>query len=332
MKQDIHITSHSATIRLRGDEFCVGDGDEITSLEACRIANLFIHTNAEISTPALKHAARCGIAVQFLNSDGSLLSSLLAHSRAGLEVRARQHALAANQAFRDGVAQELVAAKLRACTRLLRNYRRLLGADAPVWRELSVAQINLPAGNALLGAEGAAARRYWELFARLLAGEPCFFGRKARPPADPVNSMLSFGYHVLTGLLDASLHADGFEAALGFLHAPDETRPTLALDLVEPMRALAVDRLVLRLWNNRVIQPGHFESSQGAVYFNRPGRRLFLQEFHRWLNRPLRASLRPAGVPAHWSLLDAAAHNRSQLKQSLSAAKPAQFWPPGGEA
>jgi len=332
VKQEVHITSHSTLIRLQGEEFLVVDGDSTRRLEACRVGNFFLHTNAEMTTPALKFAAAREIGVHFLDGSGRLLAALLPPVRCGVELRERQHQLTQDAAFRFEVARQLVAAKLRSCTRLLRNYRRLLGSDAPSWRELQGMTQSLPVGEGLFGAEGSAARRYWELYARLLRGDHGFASRQARPPADRVNSMLSFGYHVLTGMLAATLHAEGFESALGFLHAADEKRPTLAIDLIEPLRALAVDRLVLRLWNNRVLQTADFEQTVNGCYLTRSGRRVYLREFHTWLSRPLRASLRPAGAENSFSLLDAARHNRLLLRRMVESAEPCAFWPETGDA
>ncbi|MBP9893597.1 MAG: CRISPR-associated endonuclease Cas1 [Planctomycetes bacterium] len=332
MKQDVHITSHSALIRMQGEEFLVADGESTRRLEACRVGNFFLHTNAEMTTPALKFAAAREIGVHFLDGSGRLLAALVPPARCGVELRARQHQLAPDAAFGHEVARQIVTAKLHACTRLLRNYRRLLGREAPGWRELQAMTRSLPAGEGLFGAEGSAARRYWELYARLLRSAHGFASRQARPPADPVNSMLSFGYHVLTGMLAATLHAEGFENALGYLHAADEKRPTLAIDMIEPLRALAVDRLVLRLWNNRVLQTADFEQTGEGCYLTRPGRRIFLREFHAWLSRPLRASLRPVGAEKSFCLLDAAQHNRVQLRRMIETATPGAFWPKAGDA
>ena len=52
---------------------------------------------------------------------------------------------------------------------------------------------------------------------------------------------------------------------------------SLALDLMEEMRAVLVDRLVLTLINNRQIREEHFQVSEsGAVEFTDDGRKKFL--------------------------------------------------------
>src|ERR1017187_2031368 len=48
------------------------------------------------------------------------------------------------------------------------------------------------------------------------------------------------------------------DAYVGFLHVPDYGRPSLALDLLEAFRAPFVDRLTLRLINEKVLTADDF--------------------------------------------------------------------------
>jgi CRISPR-associated protein Cas1 len=53
----------------------------------------------------------------------------------------------------------------------------------------------------LRGIEGAAAAKYFSLLSLAVPSELAFSGRNRRPPKDPVNALLSFGY-----VLAASSH------------------------------------------------------------------------------------------------------------------------------
>ena len=74
-----------------------------------------------------------------------------------------------------------------------------------------------------------------------------------------MNSALSFGYALIVGELTATLHARGLDPALGLMHPPTDGRPSLALDLVEPLRHAIIDRLVLRAANRRELLASDFE-------------------------------------------------------------------------
>jgi len=69
----------------------------------------------------------------------------------------------------------------------------------------------------------------------------------------------------------------GLDSFVGFLHRDRPGRKSLALDLMEEMRAVLVDRFVLTLINNRQIREEHFRISEsGAVEFTDDGRKKFL--------------------------------------------------------
>jgi len=55
-----------------------------------------------------------------------------------------------------------------------------------------------PSLDSLRGIEGAAAARYFELLPRTVPEHFAFSGRSRRPPKDPFNALISFGY-VLAG-------------------------------------------------------------------------------------------------------------------------------------
>ena len=93
--------------------------------------------------------------------------------------------------------------------------------------------------NRLRGLEGESASGYFSLFNDLIAVEDSawrFTHRSRRPPLDPVNSLLSFLYSMLTHDARSACEAAGLDAAVGFLHRDRPGRPGLALDLMEEFR------------------------------------------------------------------------------------------------
>ena len=71
-----------------------------------------------------------------------------------------------------------------------------------------------------------------------------FVQRVRRPPTDPVNALLSLGYTWVLTRTVARCEAAGLEVNLGGLHDYRPGRPSLACDLMEPLRVPAVDRWV----------------------------------------------------------------------------------------
>ncbi len=136
----------------------------------------------------------------------------------------------------------------------------------------------------LHGLEGASAASFFAGLRILLKQELGFDGRHRRPPADPVNALLSFGYTLLMNHVMSAVQVAGFDPYIGFLHSEGYGKPALALDLMEEMRTPIVDSVVLTVINKNIVRPEHFEEVYGAYRLTTGGRKLFLQQFEQRLN------------------------------------------------
>lgn len=138
----------------------------------------------------------------------------------------------------------------------------------------------------LMGLEGAAASAYFQGYRELLADPwaELFTGRHKRPPTDPVNTLLSYGYTLLISQAAAAAQIVGFDPYVGYLHSTQYGKPALALDIVEMFRAPVVDSVVLTLLNNRMLGEDDFEEELGSWRLSDSGRRTFLTKFEERLN------------------------------------------------
>jgi CRISP-associated protein Cas1 len=117
------------------------------------------------------------------------------------------------------------------------------------------------------GHEGVAGQAYFSVFNQMIAGDRESFhfgGRSRRPPLDRVNALLSFVYTLSRHDIESALESVGLDPAVGFLHTDRPGRPSLALDLMEELRAVLADRLVLTLINRRQIQGAGFSEQEGG--------------------------------------------------------------------
>lgn len=130
------------------------------------------------------------------------------------------------------------------------------------------------------GFEGAASAAYFACMGSMLTGDLRTARRSRRPPRDPVNAMLSLGYSLLVAEALGAIVAHGLNPELGLLHPPDfRGRPSVALDLVEPLRISIIDRLVISLCNRRRLCCAHFETDPmdpAGIAFTDEGRHRFL--------------------------------------------------------
>ena len=110
-----------------------------------------------------------------------------------------------------------------------------------------------------MGYEGNAAKCYFGCYAKLLSDTGFSFdGRNSRPPKDPVNALLSYGYSILHRSIVGAIERHGLHPYFGFLHAVQRGHAALASDLIEDYRAFLVDKAVLSFVRSGVVSRRRF--------------------------------------------------------------------------
>jgi len=193
-------------------------------------------------------------------------------------LRREQYRKADSPEYSATFSKNIVAAKLANCrTVLLRAARD--GDKEDIAEKLRDAATYLAHSSQRLqsqhnvdtvrGIEGDAARQYFSVFDDMIFAQKedfYFRARSRRPPLDNVNALLSFVYTLLTHDMRSALEGVGLDPAVGCLHRDRPGRPGLALDMIEELRPVIADRLVLSLINRRQVQGKGFVSSEtGAV-------------------------------------------------------------------
>ncbi|MDD5036313.1 MAG: CRISPR-associated endonuclease Cas1, partial [Methylococcaceae bacterium] len=139
----------------------------------------------------------------------------------------------------------------------------------------------------LNGLEGAATRELFQAMATLLPPAWSFSGRNRRPPRDPANALLSYGYTLLHGYVETLLHADGLLPWLGFYHQAHGRHATLASDLMEPFRHLVERAVLSSIQRHEVTPQDFFTAANGACLMRKEARRDYLARLLERFNIPL---------------------------------------------
>ena len=144
----------------------------------------------------------------------------------------------------------------------------------------------------LLGIEGAAAGRYFANFQHVLKQTDGslnfeFSKRNRRPPADPVNAMLSYSYALLVRTWTVTLALVGFDPFRGFYHQIRYGRPSLALDVMESFRPLVADSCVIQAINNGEVTVDGFVTSAGSCAMKEKTRKKLIAAFERRLSQEI---------------------------------------------
>jgi CRISPR-associated protein Cas1 len=158
----------------------------------------------------------------------------------------------------------------------------------------------------LFGIEGEAATHYFSVFDELILNDKnnFYFNRRSkRPPLDKVNALMSFMYTILANDISAALSSAGLDPFVGFIHRDRPGRRSLALDLLEELRAPIADRFILTLINTKQIKSNDFiVKESGAVILRDDARKTFLSAWqtrkresleHPFLNEKIEIGLIP---------------------------------------
>lgn len=279
------------------------------------LSNVVLFGNIQISTQAIQLLCAKEIPIAYHSSGGWFYGLTRGHGLKNVFTRMEQFRAADDPVACLALARAMVFGKIRNHRTLLRRLH--VEPPAP-----SLAKLRRAAEDArmtgsmasLLGIEGAAAALYFQHFAGMIKpgadppdkidsllgeGTPSsgphssqktnsltfdFAGRNRRPPADPVNALLSLAYSLLAKDCTIAANAVGLDPYVGFYHQPRYGRPALALDLMEEFRPLIAESAVLTAINNRMLRPRHFLRAGPAVNLTPEGRKLFFQVYERRLN------------------------------------------------
>jgi CRISP-associated protein Cas1 len=255
---------------------------------------------ASFTTPLLQRFATEGIPVHLLGARGRWLGAFYPNTNGHAVRRIRQYELARSGCHSLDIAGAAVAAKLRNSRRTLQRlaanrsqteHPSHLDACSSL-RRLGAKALAAESTDKLRGYEGHGAAIYFDRIGHYFPADSPFEGRSRRPPCGPANALLSWSYTIVLGEIDAAVRAAGLDPCLGFLHDISYGRPSLSLDLLEPLRAPLCDMLVLRLLNHRLLRADeHFERrDDGGTYLNREGRHVFFPEYERSMQRRFAAT------------------------------------------
>jgi CRISPR-associated protein Cas1 len=294
----LYVQSPRAYVRKDGEVLSIEvEKIEVATARLAETSQVVLFGNAALTTPALHECLRREIPVTWLSYGGWFVGHTVGVGHKNVETRTAQYRVSFDDERCLHLARRLVAAKIANCRTLLkRNWKGEAIAIEPVLRALrGDLRHALRAGGlaSLLGIEGTAASRYFELFAGMFKSdgnsslEFNFATRNRRPPRDPVNAMLSFAYAMLVREWTVALSAVGLDPYRGFYHQPRYGRPALSLDMMESFRPLIADSTVISAINNGEVRPDDFITAAGSCNLTESGRKRFIAAFERRMNHEI---------------------------------------------
>lgn len=274
----------------------------------------------------------------FLKPGGQFLARVTGGVRGNIALRRRQYELSLCEDARVGIARSFLLGKIANSRKVIERVRRdhALLVDGlaleAASQSLKAALAGVQAAESLetlRGLEGSAAREYFAVFDQMVLHQKedfRFCGRSRRPPLDKINALLSFLYTLLTHEVVAALEVVGLDPQMGFLHADRPGRPSLALDMLEELRAPLADRLALSLVNLKQVRGSGFaQKESGGVLMNDDTRKTVLAAWQKRKTEvvihPYLKERMPLGLAPHVQATLLARHMRGDLD-----AYPPLFW------
>ena len=296
----LYITEQGSNIRKNGNHIHISKGNRLLGdyiLDDIESATFMGSVSA--SSDALFTLSNNGASVVFLDRQGRFKGKLTSPSARNVSLKLAQY-----NAFQDPnrsfeLAKDYVVQKIQNGYAVLDAYSKNQHSsftfdDRKKFQTTlqSAIDCEAPDKNKLRGYEGAAAKLYFANFGKCLMHGTTFTSRKFHPCTDPVNAILSLGYAFTGKRIETMLESYGLDPTIGFLHEPEYGRSSLALDILEEFRQPLVDRLVLKLFNRKILKGEHFtranEAPETPVQLTREGMQTFIQQYEETYNGPNR--------------------------------------------
>lgn len=277
-----------------GENIVIKMSDEqVFRMPFANLESVFCFSYLGCSPALMGKLCECGISLNFISPQGRFLGRLQGTTRGNVLLRTAQIKLFSESEDKInektlGLIRNTVAAKLaNSCAvlkRSLRDYPEIdndgsVSACISRLGESAEAVFGYDDKLEILGAEGSAAKAYFDVFDRMLVKQREDFRmeyRTKRPPLDRINALLSYLYTIYTCDFAAALESVGLDSYVGYYHELRPGRSSLACDLVEEARCI-IERLVITIINLRQIKAEDFETQvSGAVMLTKEGKKKVL--------------------------------------------------------
>ncbi|MCC3415153.1 MULTISPECIES: CRISPR-associated endonuclease Cas1 [unclassified Microcoleus] len=287
----LYVTDQGAYLSIQNYQFQVYYQQELRiKVPASRVSQIILFGCCNVSHGAVSCALHQRIPILYLSQRGRYFGRMQHDGRAKVEYLTKQVSCSMNPEFVRLQAEAIVRAKLHNSRILLMRLNRRKSKDASETSVLQAVEMlemlmeSLPLAesmDALRGYEGKAATVYFQALGSLFSGPFVFEVRTKRPPTDPINSLMSLGYTLLSQNVFSFVESVGLHPNFGNLHVPRDNHAALVSDLMEEFRAQVVDSLVAYLVNKKIFVPEDFTppDERGGVFLQPHALKKFLKHW-----------------------------------------------------
>ena len=268
----LYVTNPGALLSKKDDAICVAvDGAAVMNVPFHLLEGIVLFGHARCTQSLMAECAVRGIDLSYRGENGRFQARVCGPVSGNVLLRKAQYKAAFDEEKSLSIAKRFIGAKIHNTRIVLQHSKRdrkeidyefvdeaiqyLKTCGENTWAALDLEQLR--------GIEGSAAGAYFTVFGQMLIPKDrteLYHGRSKRPPKDPVNAALSFFYTMLAREVTSGCEDVGLDPQMGYLHACRPGRMSLALDLMEELRAPVVDRFVLSLFNRNQLNAKDFRT------------------------------------------------------------------------
>ncbi len=286
----VYVCEQGAVIRKTNYRLIVEKSDQkLLEIPVRYIRRLLLFGNIQVTSQAMAMLMSNGVDVSFLTMQGRLKGKVISNLSKNIYVRVAQHQCWKNQQIRLCLAKKITDRKIESILNTIKHYHRnnndlkvnevkdrivMLKAQLAVKEDI----------NQVMGIEGVATAKYFKVFSQIIKQPFDFISRQRRPAPDPVNSLLSLGYTMITNEMAGVIESHSLDPYLGFLHGIKYGRPSLALDLIEEFRQPMIDIFTVRVLNKKMFKIEDFSiSTDGGMFLKEEAFKKYLAAYQKLL-------------------------------------------------
>lgn len=290
LSNTLYVTGENRYLSLDGENVVIyEEKEEVGRVPLHNLEGIVTFGYTGASPALMGSCAEKNISLSFLAPSGKFLARVTGGIKGNVVLRKKQYFLSEDEETSHQIACNFILGKIYnarwVIERAARDYAMRLDGEK-LKRISSMLQNSIQlvrkseSLEMLRGVEGEAASLYFSVFDDLILQQKEVFyfqNRNRRPPLDHVNALLSFTYSLLAGMCTSALETVGLDPYVGFLHRDKPGRASLALDMMEELRAVLADRFVLSIINKKMVSGTGFKKKEnGAVIMEEDTRRQVL--------------------------------------------------------
>ncbi len=289
---NVYLTEPGTILKCKGGKYVVEkEGEKISEIPSKKVENVNIYSGANITSPCITRLIKDKSLIIWFNASNQIIGYAQNLYEVKSELIAKQINFRKEENLCLELAKKIIKAKLTNAYVILKRYNRNR-SNAKILFNISEIKKTIKEIDKcktilnLYGIEGIGSKLYFNGVNELLENDYKFKNRNKKPPKDPYNTLISFGYSIVFSEIVAIIQQEGLSPYFGFMHTIKNGHPALASDIIEEFRYQIVDSVVISALNNHEYKIEDFvlNSYNGGVYLDMDLRKKFISKIISKLN------------------------------------------------